>query len=60
MRRLSLLLAVFVILASAPVASGKTLFVLTGRGWGHAVGMSQWGAYGLATQGQTYRQILAH
>ena len=26
-------------------------FVLTGAGYGHAVGMSQWGAYGMAKQG---------
>jgi stage II sporulation protein D len=60
MRRLSLLIAVAVALACIPVASGKTLFVLTGRGWGHGVGMSQWGAYGMAQQGATYQQILAH
>ncbi|MFN2389834.1 MAG: SpoIID/LytB domain-containing protein [Actinomycetota bacterium] len=31
-----------------------------GRGWGHGVGMSQWGAYGLAARGETYRDILTH
>ena len=31
-----------------------------GSGWGHGVGMSQWGAYGLATLGWTYDDILAH
>jgi stage II sporulation protein D len=60
MRRLSLLAAIVVVLAAAPAASGKTLFVLTGRGWGHGVGMSQYGAYGMATEGKTYRQILGH
>ena len=29
-----------------------------GRGWGHGVGMCQVGAYGLARQGFTYKQIL--
>jgi SpoIID/LytB domain protein len=33
--------------------------VLDGRGWGHAVGMVQWGAYGKAKRGQSYDQILA-
>jgi len=33
-------------------------FVLTGRGWGHGVGMCQVGAYGLARQGFTVEQIL--
>jgi SpoIID/LytB domain protein len=32
---------------------------LVGRGWGHGVGMAQWGAYGKAKRGLTYRQILA-
>ncbi len=31
-----------------------------GRGYGHGVGMSQWGAHGLAQRGQTYDQILRH
>ena len=33
-------------------------FVFTGRGWGHGVGMCQFGAYGLARAGLTYDQIL--
>ena len=33
--------------------------VLTGRGWGHGVGMVQWGAFGKAERGMKYRQILA-
>ncbi|NLO98950.1 MAG: SpoIID/LytB domain-containing protein [Clostridiaceae bacterium] len=35
-------------------------FVLTGKGWGHAIGMSQEGAKGLARNGYTYDQILKH
>ena len=31
-----------------------------GRGWGHGVGLSQWGALSMARQGKTYREILAH
>ncbi|MGH2698415.1 MAG: SpoIID/LytB domain-containing protein [Actinomycetota bacterium] len=31
-----------------------------GRGWGHGVGMSQWGAHGLALRGASYPQILDH
>ena len=30
-----------------------------GHGWGHGVGMSQWGAYGMASQGFEFSQILA-
>ena len=29
-----------------------------GRGWGHGIGMSQWGAQGAALQGESYREIL--
>jgi stage II sporulation protein D len=39
---------------------GEALFVISGRGWGHGVGMSQYGAYGMANAGSTYDQILAH
>jgi SpoIID/LytB domain protein len=35
-----------------------TGFVFIGRGWGHGVGMCQYGAYGLAKQGLTVEQIL--
>jgi stage II sporulation protein D len=34
--------------------------VIDGGGDGHGVGMSQWGADGLAQHGFTYQQILAH
>lgn len=33
---------------------------LSGRGWGHGVGMCQCGAEGMARQGQTVEQILSH
>jgi stage II sporulation protein D len=33
--------------------------VATGRGWGHGVGMVQWGAYGKALRGWSASQILA-
>ncbi len=42
----------------APAGSG-TLFLVSGHGWGHGVGMGQWGAQGHALQGYTYDQILA-
>src|SRR5215212_8944479 len=47
-------------LALAPTASAGTLFLLDGRGWGHGVGMSQWGAEGAARHGWDYKRILAH
>ncbi len=35
-------------------------FVLNGLGWGHSLGMSQYGANYLATQGYNHLQILSH
>jgi stage II sporulation protein D len=35
-------------------------FTFTGRGWGHGVGMCQYGAYGLARAGLSYDRILKH
>lgn len=34
-------------------------YVFFGRGWGHGVGLCQWGARGRAAAGQSYREILA-
>ena len=45
-----------------PSATAKTgpVFIVTGGGWGHGVGMSQWGAYGQAKVGRTFDQILSY
>ena len=67
-RRLVLALAVTAALlgptGATPQSSADTVtvttFVITGRGWGHGVGMAQWGAYGYAKHGFTYDKILAH
>jgi stage II sporulation protein D len=45
--------------APAP-RQGTPTFVVSGRGWGHGVGLSQWGAYGYAKEGATFDEILAH
>jgi stage II sporulation protein D len=45
-------------LGSARAASSK--FTIRGAGFGHGVGMSQYGAYGFAQNGSRYRDILAH
>ena len=34
--------------------------MVTGRGWGHGVGMVQWGAYGKALRGWSASQILSY
>ena len=38
--------------------SREDAFVFVGSGSGHGVGMSQWGARGMAAQGSNYREIL--
>ena len=41
--------------------SGKAIsYSFTGRGWGHGVGMCQYGAYGLAKMGVKYDAIIKH
>jgi stage II sporulation protein D len=41
-------------------ASATDSFTFYGSGWGHGLGMSQWGAYGLAKHGWRYPRILTH
>ena len=41
--------------------SGRAIsYSFTGRGWGHGVGMCQYGAYGLAKMGVKYDAIIKH
>jgi stage II sporulation protein D len=42
--------------------SGNTVasYTFTGRGWGHGVGMCQYGAYGMAKMGVKYADIVKH
>jgi stage II sporulation protein D len=35
-------------------------FVITGKGWGHGVGLCQVGAFGMAQAGATFEEILQH
>jgi stage II sporulation protein D len=44
--------------AAAPTSASR--FYINGAGFGHGVGMSQYGAAGFAQHGFTYQQILAH
>jgi stage II sporulation protein D len=45
---------------TAPAPAGASAWVIRGHGFGHGVGMSQWGAYGLARHGDQYGPILQH
>jgi stage II sporulation protein D len=42
------------------VAENNNTFEIDGRGFGHGIGLSQWGAFSLAEQGMTYDRILTH
>ena len=43
---------------SGGTETGERVFTFSGSGWGHSVGMSQWGAYAMAQQGKTFEEIL--
>ncbi len=45
---------------AAPVSVGAGDLLFSGHGWGHGVGMSQWGTLGYAERGWLYDAILAH
>jgi stage II sporulation protein D len=71
MRRTLLLVSVLVLVAgsaahartSARVQTppvGAATFLFTGHGWGHGVGLSQYGAYGYAQKGTLYDSIVLH
>jgi stage II sporulation protein D len=55
-----LLATAVALLALAPAARGSVSWVVRGHGFGHGVGVSQYGAYGYALHGKGYRFILAH
>jgi phosphoglycerate kinase len=44
---------------TADLSVYPTAYAFTGHGWGHGVGMSQWGAYGMAVKDFEYQDILA-
>ena len=47
-------------LALPAAAASAKVWIVKGAGFGHGVGMSQYGAYGYAKNGFGYREILAH
>lgn len=46
------------LVSKVSVSGGRVSF--TGSGYGHGVGMSQWGAYGMAEQGAKAQDIVLH
>ncbi len=56
---LTALLALLATVAAAP-ALGASRLVVRGAGFGHGIGMSQYGAFGFAEKGADHAAILAH
>jgi stage II sporulation protein D len=56
----TLLVGVLLTLVYPLTAQASVSWVVHGRGFGHGVGMSAYGAYGYAKQGKNYRFILGH
>ncbi|MDX6633095.1 MAG: hypothetical protein QOG26_1100 [Solirubrobacterales bacterium] len=53
-------LATALALGSAAPGGAAGSWTVSGHGFGHGGGMSQWGAYGYAKHGKGYKQILLH
>jgi stage II sporulation protein D len=53
-----LAIALTCLAAAAAPAAGADRMIIKGAGWGHGIGMSQFGAYGYATHGFDYKTIL--
>ncbi len=60
MRRSVLTFTLLSLLALPSAAGAAVRQIIRGAGFGHGIGMSQYGAYGYARHGYSYQQILAH
>jgi SpoIID/LytB domain protein len=62
MKRALILVVAVALMAVWPAGAGHASkeFTFYGAGWGHGLGMSQYGAYGLALEGWGYKKILRH
>ena len=45
---------------SGPIVTANNTITIKGKGWGHGVGLSQWGAIGMAKEGYRCEEILRH
>lgn len=58
---LALIASLLTVAAPTPAAAAPIdTLVVEGGGWGHSIGMSQYGAYGMALHGHSRQQILAN
>jgi SpoIID/LytB domain protein len=60
-RTLKTVVAAALVAAALPAgATAAERWSVKGAGWGHGIGMSQYGAYGFAKHGAAFRDILRH
>lgn len=55
-----LCLALAALALCVPAAVAEATWVIKGRGFGHGIGLSQWGMQGFAKNGKKYKAILRH
>ena len=60
LKRAATFTVVIVALACTSAAGAAERWSMRGAGWGHGIGLSQWGSYGYAKQGASYREIVDH
>ncbi|HEX5872282.1 MAG TPA: SpoIID/LytB domain-containing protein [Longimicrobium sp.] len=60
MRRLAFLTTLILFCAAPAAAQAASSVVVRGAGFGHGIGMSQYGSYGFAQKGYSYQRILSH
>lgn len=58
-RWISTIAAAFAVICLLPAGAGAT-WTLKGHGYGHGIGLSQYGAYGFAKHGASYKKIIDH
>ncbi|HWL65319.1 MAG TPA: SpoIID/LytB domain-containing protein [Actinomycetota bacterium] len=58
--RALVLVLLAVMLPALPARAQEATVQITGGGWGHGIGMSQYGAFGRAKRGDSAAQILEH
>jgi stage II sporulation protein D len=60
LKRAVTLTVLIVLVAATGTAGAAERWSMRGAGWGHGIGLSQWGSYGFAKQGAGYREIVDH
>jgi stage II sporulation protein D len=60
LKRAATLTVAIVAVACTGTAGAAERWSMRGAGWGHGIGLSQWGSYGYAKQGAGYREIVDH